>query len=93
MALTRYSGNRNEITANINSKIYRAVQNNKISSKTYVTSSGDRLDHIAFKEYGDGLNWWVIAAASGIGWWMQMPEGIVLKIPTDLNEIESLKDL
>lgn len=93
MALTRHSGNRNEITANINSRIYRAVQNNEIPFRTYVTSSGDRLDHIAFKEYGDSLNWWVIAAASGVGWWLQMPEGIVLKIPLDIEDIENLKDL
>lgn len=93
MALTRYSGNRRNITSNINHKIYQAVQNKNISYTRYVTKSGDRLDHIAGKVYGDALDWWVIAAASGIGWWLQIPEGIVLNIPSDLDEIEKLKDI
>lgn len=91
MTLTRNFGR--ELTSNINSRIYKAIHNNEISYKEYITTSGDRLDHIAFKEYNDAHKWWVIAAASGIGWWLQMSEGVVLYIPTDLEEIESLKDL
>lgn len=78
-------------SGNINSKIYRAVQNNEIPYKTYVTKSGDRLDHISFREYDDALNWWVIAAASGIGWWLQVPEGISLSIPVNLEDIERIR--
>ena len=53
-----------------------------------VSESGKRLDHYAQEYYEDAGNWWLIAAASGIGWWLQVPEGVVLKIPTDLEEVE-----
>ena len=92
MTITRSLPSKN-FTSNINSRIYRAILNNEIPYKTYITSAGDRLDHIAYKEYGDAMKWWVIAAASGIGWWLQMTDGIVLNIPEDLSDIEKLKDL
>ena len=91
MPIERYSFFRNDV-ANINSKIYRAVQNGEIPYKTYVTTSGDRLDHIAYKEYDDAHYWWIIAAASGIGWWMQMTEGTVLNIPTNISDIEDIRE-
>lgn len=74
----------------ISNAIYQAVQNNEIDYKTVITSSGDRLDHMAFKEYQNGTYWWIIAAASGVGWWLQVPEGVVIRIPTNLSQIENL---
>ena len=38
----------------------------------------------------DGMNWWIIAAASGIGWWLQCPPGTLLAIPTSISQIERL---
>ena len=58
---------------------------------TTVMLQGDqRLDVLAHKHYGDGRLWWVIAAASGIGWWMQVPSGTRVVIPRDLNEVQAV---
>ena len=91
MIIDRYPSS-GAFTKNINSRIYRAVQDDTIPYKTIVTTSGDRLDHIAYKEYGEGQNWWIIAAASGIGWWIQVPPGIVLNIPTNLDDIIDIRE-
>lgn len=48
---------------------------------TYVTKENERLDIIAGKQYGSGRLWWVIAAASDIGFGLQMPAGTNLRIP------------
>ena len=48
---------------------------------------GERLDTIAGKIYGDSNYWWVIAAASGIGWPLQVPPGTLLRIPEDLGAV------
>jgi hypothetical protein len=40
-----------------------------------------RLDVLAGIEYGDSSLWWIIAAASNIGWGLQVPPGILIKIP------------
>ena len=92
MPIRRYVRSVSGVELSISNEIYRAVQNNEITFKTQITTSGDRLDHIAFKEYKDAQYWWIIAAASGIGWWLQVPEGIVLNIPTNLDQIENLSE-
>ena len=66
-------------------KIYFAVQNGAIQYKTITLKEGIRLDHFAGSIYGDGSLWWIIAAASGIGWGLQVPPGTLLKIPTNLG--------
>lgn len=76
----------------LNSKIFSAVQNNTIPFEKRITKAGDRLDHIAYEVYRDAKLWWIIAAASGIGWWLQVTDGIVLKIPLDLEDIKNLKE-
>ncbi len=48
---------------------------------------GERLDTIAGKQYGDSSLWWVIAAANGIGYAMQIKEGRELIVPTNLEQI------
>ena len=92
MPIRRYVRSVSGVELSISNEIYRAVQNNEITFKTQATTSGDRLDHIAFKEYKDAQYWWIIAAASGIGWWLQVPEGVVLNIPTNLDQIENLSE-
>jgi phage tail protein X len=53
------------------------------------TETGDRLDSLAYEYYGDSTLWWIIAAASNIGWGMQVPAGIVIRIP-DINKVTEL---
>jgi len=62
-------------------KIYDAVQAGVVSSNVYVLQEGDRLDTLAGKFYNDSTLWWIIAAASGIGWALQVPPGTRLLIP------------
>jgi nucleoid-associated protein YgaU len=70
--------------------IRRAVENGDIPVTERVLKEGERLDGIAGRTYGDGALWWVIAAASGIGWWLQTPPGTLVKIPTDLSYLKSI---
>jgi nucleoid-associated protein YgaU len=55
-----------------------------------ISKPGQRLDILAGKLYGDSSLWWVIAAASGIGWGLQIPGGTVLTVPTDISQIAML---
>ena len=64
-------------------KINRAVRTGAISSSTIILEQGQRLDHIAGAVYGDSTLWWIIAAASGIGWGLQCPPGTIIKIPNN----------
>ncbi len=50
---------------------------------------GERLDTIAGRKYGDSTVWWVIAAASEIGWALQTSPGILLRIP-NLEDISKV---
>ena len=70
--------------------IRRAVSSNSISFRVESLSAPARLDTIAGAEYQDGRMWWVIAAASNIGWSLQADAGTRLVIPIDLEEIAEL---
>ena len=67
-----------------------AVADGRISTVERVLSSAERLDVLASRFYGDGRLWWIIATASGIGWWLQCPAGTRLLIPVDLAAVESV---
>jgi hypothetical protein len=67
-----------------------AVAAGSVSWKGHITKEASRLDILAGEYYGDGSLWWVIAGASGIGWGLQVPAGIYLKIPTDIGTIIAL---
>jgi len=71
-------------------RIYKAVLAGLISVNVKTLEEGERLDTIAGAVYGDSSLWWVIAAASGIGWWLQVTPGTRLRIPTDINDIIAL---
>lgn len=74
-------------TSTVSHVIRSGIKQGTISIvKQIVLNGAERLDTIAGFEYGDGRYWWVIAAASDIGWGMQLPAGTVLNIP-------SLKDV
>lgn len=94
MALSRYNISsvvENKITSSrASSIIKKLVESGRISTKTVVLKQGQRLDHLAQEHYNNGNLWWVIASASGIGWWLQIPAGTVLKIPLDINDISNI---
>lgn len=77
-------------TSQASRKIFRAVKNNTIKYHTRIMKAGERLDIIAAQVYGDSIHWWVIAAASGIGWSLQVPPGTYLFIPTNLADAIAL---
>lgn len=91
MSLSRFIF-KNEVEISIAPFLRKAVESNMIKCEVKESEEGKRLDHYAFEAYGDGSLWWVIAAASGIGWWMQMPAGVKLLIPIDIGQVEKLKE-
>ena len=70
--------------------IYRAFQQGVLDVEQKVLTESQRLDIVAGEYYGDGTLWWVIAAASKIGWSLQVPSGTRLVIPTDINQVAAL---
>lgn len=70
--------------------IYRAFQQGVLDVEQKVLTESQRLDIVAGEYYGDGTLWWVIAAASKIGWSLQVPPGTRLVIPTDINQVAAL---
>ena len=60
-----------------------------MSVRQHILKEGERLDVIAGRTYGNARLWWVIAAASGIGWGLQVPPGTQILIPTDLKQVLS----
>ena len=79
--------------------IYAGVERGTIRIVAKEISDGRRLDHYAEQYYGNGLNWWIIAAASGVRWPLGIgagtgnrdsQESIVLFIP-NLDDVKRLK--
>jgi len=68
-------------------RIYKAVLAGLISVNVKTLEEGERLDTIAGAVYGDSSLWWVIAAASGIGWGLQVPPGTIIKMPINLSQV------
>ena len=71
-------------------RIRAGIKSGRISTVERVLKQPERIDMIAHKMYGDGRLWWMIAAASGIGWWLQAPAGTHIRIPTDPAQIMDL---
>jgi hypothetical protein len=71
-------------------RIRDAVRAGSLVCRPITLREGERLDRIAGEVYGDGRLWWVIAAASNIGWWMQCPPGTRLWVPIDLSQVSAL---
>ena len=67
-----------------------AIANGTVATTAITIKEGERLDTLAGRYYGDGRLWWVIAAASNIGWWLQVPPGTVIVIPTDIGQVMSV---
>ena len=74
----------------VNAAIRRGVINGTIPVKTVVLKQDRRIDQLAGQIYGSSSYWWILAAASGIGWGLQVPAGTIIIIPDDLGQILSL---
>ena len=57
--------------------------------RTVIVTQGDRLDTLAGALYGDSRYWWVLAAASNIGWGLQVPPNTIINV-LDLKAVEGL---
>jgi len=77
-------------TSSVNHKIFNAIETGRLTHDVKFLSENQRLDQIAGLVYGDSSLWWVIAAASGIGWCLQVPPGTILRIPTNINDVYAL---
>lgn len=94
MAFSRYKNDYN-IGGQLESakSIYflrQMIKNGNISISSKIIATGnDRLDSLAGSIYGDSKYWWVLAAASGIGWGLQIPPGTIINI-VDLREVERI---
>ena len=71
-------------------KLRRRIQGDEIATAVVVLKENQRLDQLAQQFCGDGRLWWIIAAASGIGWWLQAPPGTRVVVPTDLTQIQEM---
>tara|TARA_E500000178_G_C16867293_1_gene682597 strand:- start:577 stop:870 length:294 start_codon:yes stop_codon:yes gene_type:complete len=70
--------------------IFSGVERGLIDFVTIELKEKQRLDHLAGAVYNDSSYWWVIAAASGIGWGLQVPPGTVIRIPSSLEDVMSV---
>lgn len=73
--ISRYGSNGKSIA----NEIYYGVENGTIRLVATEIADGRRLDHYAQFYYGNGLNSWIIAAASGIRWPLGIGSGAANK--------------
>mgnify|MGYP003133229903 CR=1 FL=1 len=96
MALSRYSFSAKKTNSegkqivgisSANHQIFDAVEAGIIGYSVHVLEEGERLDYLAGINYGDSSLWWILAAASGIGYALQVPPGTIIRIPTSITEV------
>lgn len=68
-------------TSRVVEVITRGIESGAIRYVERTLAGRERLDIIAAQELGDSRYWWMIAAASKIGWAPQVPVGTLLRIP------------
>jgi len=98
--MTEYITRFNSRGKSIANDIFHGVENGTIRIEATELSDGRRLDHFAQKYYGNGMNYWIIAAASGIRWPLGIGSGsanrddeeedIVIFIP-NIEDVKKLK--
>ena len=69
--------------------IRAGIASGTIRTREVILLQTERLDILAGKEYGDGTLWWLIGAASNIGWGLQVPPGTKILIPNlkDVSDV------
>ncbi len=96
MALSRYSFSANSTnslgenlisTSNASPNIFKAIESGRLNFSVHLLEEGERLDYLAGVYYGDSSLWWVLAAASGIGYALQVPPGTVIRVPSSIAEV------
>jgi hypothetical protein len=63
------------------SRIRAAIKIGALPVDEIIVRGAERLDTLAGVIYGDSRYWWVLAAASDIGWGLQVPPGTIIRIP------------
>jgi len=72
------------------SKIRQGIKDGSIPVVGQLVTTGeDRLDALSGTIYGDARFWWVLAAASDIGWGLQVPPGTLINL-IDLRKVEEI---
>lgn len=69
--------------------IRAAIKSGRLPYTSTVIRGVERLDTLSGTIYGDARYWWVLAAASDIGWGLQVPPGTIIIIP-DLSNVGQL---
>lgn len=69
--------------------IRQAIKDGSLEYTTMILKGFERLDTIAGSVYNDSSLWWVLAAASGIGWGLQVPPDTIINIP-NIKQVELL---
>jgi len=70
-------------------EVRNAIRNGSLKFTELTLQEGQRLDVLAGIYYGDSTLWWVLAAASGVGWGLQLPPGTLVRVP-DFKQIQAI---
>lgn len=77
-------------TAQATLTIRNAMKNGVVVPVQVMRTSGfNRLDNLAGEIYEDARYWWVLAAASDVGWALQVPPGTIINV-LDINDVKRL---
>jgi hypothetical protein len=68
-------------TSRVIQNIRAAIKDGQLPVSTTMIRGAERLDTLAGVLYGDSRYWWILAAASDIGWGLQIPAGTIIKVP------------
>ena len=91
MATSRYFNNRIYQNHYLTFKRIPREIVDAIPAYEYKVKYGERLDHIAFKAFGDGTLWWVIAIMNNIGFeFSEMDPSDVIKVPFSVDDVYGL---
>lgn len=69
--------------------IRSAVKDGRLPVKEITLNEAQRLDTLAGAIYGNGRLWWILAAASQIGYACQCPPGTIIFVP-ELSDVVAL---